>query len=114
MQPTNNTNQFIKFLQDDKFIEWKLCPTDELQTYWDEFLRQNPEEEAHFRLAEIHFSRIKLSSWQLSSEKKRKATERLIKSLHTHRKRRNLNHMVYIAAAFAALLIITILYMQRN
>ena len=114
MQPTNKTNQFIKFLKDDKFIEWKLCPTDELQTYWDEFLRQNPEEEAHFRLAEIHFSRIKLSSWQLSSEKKRKATERLIKSLHTHRKRRNLNHMVYIAAAFAALLIITILYMQRN
>lgn len=114
MQPKNKKDDFVRFLKDEKFIAWKLCPTDELKTYWDEYLQLHPEEELLFREAETHFDRINLSSGQLSSEKKKKATERLFRSLQKYRRKRRLYNFAYIAAASAALLIISVLYIQRD
>jgi len=31
MQPKSKDKNYIRFLKDEKFIEWKLQPTDELQ-----------------------------------------------------------------------------------
>jgi len=72
MQPKSKDKNYIRFLKDEKFIEWKLQPTDELQAYWNKYLRQHPEEEDQLRLAESHFNRIKLSSYKLPPNKKEK------------------------------------------
>jgi len=114
MQPKNKGKNYIQFLKDEKFIEWKLKPTDELQAYWDEYLRLHPEEEEQLLLAESHFKRIKLSSYKLAPDKKREAAMRLKKSLLRHQRNQTLRRVAYVAAACAAVLIISIAYLQRD
>ena len=31
------------FLKDEKFIEWKLTPSNEIDKYWKDFLKEKPE-----------------------------------------------------------------------
>jgi len=114
MQPKSKDKNYIRFLKDEKFIEWKLQPTDELQAYWNKYLRQHPEEEDQLRLAESHFNRIKLSSYKLPPNKKREAVLRLKESLIRHQRNYKLRRMGYVAAACAAVLIISISYLQRD
>ena len=73
---TDHTN-FIRYLKNEQFIEWKLFPTDELDAYWSDFLQQHPNERTCFELAEKHFRQIRLSSPQLRREKKQEAMKRL-------------------------------------
>lgn len=35
---------FVRFLKEETFIEWKLFSTDELDVYWSEFIKNHPEE----------------------------------------------------------------------
>lgn len=114
MRSKTDNNRFVRFLKDEKFIEWKLFPTAELQAYWDEFLRQHPGEEDHLRLAETYFNRINFSSYQLSPGKKKIATERLKRSLHNHDRKHNLRLVAYAAAACTIALVITLFYQQRE
>lgn len=105
---------FTRFLKDETFIEWKLFPTDELDAYWCEFLYQHPEERKNFEMAEKHFSNIRISSHTVSSEKKTEAIKRLEQSLRTYNRKRNLRRFTYAAAACAAILVISILYIQKG
>ena len=59
-----NTNKynFLRFLKDEKFIEWQLFPSDELTTYWESFLQEHPYEKENIALAKNFFQNIQLSS----------------------------------------------------
>ncbi|HCC86235.1 MAG TPA: hypothetical protein DEQ06_06580 [Porphyromonadaceae bacterium] len=81
MQLKTDDNNFIRFLKDEKFIEWKLLPTDELNMYWEEFLQQHPVEKEDILQAEKHLRRINVTSFKLPSEKKQEAILRLEQSL---------------------------------
>src|SRR5690554_1265532 len=105
---------FTRFLKDETFIEWKLFPTDELDTYWCDFLHRYPEERKNFEMAEKHFSNIRISSHTVSSEKKTEAIKRLEQSLRTFNRKRNIRHFTYAAAACAVLLILSVLYIQKG
>ena len=55
MQNKHKKNDFLRFLKDEKFIEWKLFPSDELTAYWENFLQEHPNERENMTLAEEHF-----------------------------------------------------------
>ncbi len=112
-EKTGNTD-FIRFLKNERFIEWKLFPTDELNSYWNDFLHQYPDKRKDFELAEKHFRQINISSHEMPREKKHEAIKRLDQSLRAYTRKRNLRRFTYAAAACAALLIISILYIQRD
>ena len=38
-----DSSSFLRFLKDEKFIEWKLFPSDEVNTYWEDFLQKHPD-----------------------------------------------------------------------
>lgn len=114
MQPKIKGKNYIQFLKDEKFIEWKLKPTDELQAYWNEYLRLHPEEEEQLLLAETHFIRIKFSSYKLPPDKKRESVMRLKKSLLRHQRNYTFRRVAYVAAACVAALIISISYLQKD
>ncbi len=114
MREKTSNIDFTRFLKDETFIEWKLFPTDELDSYWNDFLHQHPEERKNIELAEKHFRNVNISSHKLPREKKREAIKRLDQSLRTYNRKRNLRHFTYAAAACAVLLVISLFYIQKN
>ena len=107
-------NSFVRFLKDEKFIEWKLFPTDELNRYWEEYLQFHPDEKDNILLAEQHFQNIDISSVKLPEEKKQEAIHRLEQSLGTYCQKRKIRHLAYTAAACAAVLVISVLLFLKE
>lgn len=114
MRLKTDDNSFIRFLKDEKFIEWKLFPTDELNAYWEEYLRQHPGDRDNIQLAEKHFRNINVSLLKMPQEKKKEAIYRLEQSLNTYNRKRQIRRFVYVAAACAAALILSVLYVQKE
>lgn len=114
MRLKTDNNNFLRFLKDEKFIEWKLFPTDELNRYWEEYLQQHLDEKADILLAEKHFQSINISSLKMPQEKKKEAIQRLEQSLGAYNRKRSIRRFAYIAAACAAALILSILYIQKE
>ncbi|MFA5650506.1 MAG: FecR domain-containing protein [Proteiniphilum sp.] len=114
MREKTSNIDFTRFLKDETFIEWKLFPTDELDSYWNDFLQQHPEERKNIELAEKHFCNVTISSHKLPREKKREAIKRLDQSLRTYNRKRNLRRFTYAAAACATLLVISVFYIQKG
>lgn len=114
MRLKTDNNNFLRFLKDEKFIEWKLFPTDELNRYWEEYLQQHPGERDNIQLAEKHFRNINVSSLKMSQEKKKEAIYRLEQSLNTYNRKRKFRRFAYVAAACAAILVLSVVYLQKE
>jgi len=102
MRLKTNNHSFIRFLKDEKFIEWKLFSTDELNAYWKEYLQQHPDEKEDLLIAEKHLLKINLSSYKMSSGKKQEAMKRLEQSLKTYHRKLKIRRFAYAAAAGVA------------
>src|SRR5690554_5242069 len=107
MRKKTDHTDFVRLLKDETFIEWKLFPTDDLDSYWNDFLQQHPEERKNFELAEKHFRNVSISSHKLPREKKREAIKRLNQSLRTYNRKRNLRRFTYAAAACAVVFFVS-------
>ena len=53
---------FLKYFEDKKFVQWIIDPDDELDNFWKDYLKNNPSEKE-----QVEFSYILLS--QLKSKK---------------------------------------------
>ncbi len=49
----NNQNKVYQFLHDEKFVEWILRPTDELEDYWNTYLESHRSEKKDIKEASI-------------------------------------------------------------
>lgn len=114
MRLKTNNHSFIRFLKDEKFIEWKLFSTDELNAYWKEYFQQHPDEKEDLLIAEKHLLKINLSSYKMSSGKKQEAMKRLEQSLKTYHRKLKIRRFAYAAAAGVAALILSVLYIQKE
>ena len=88
MRKNIDRTNFIRFLKDERFIEWKISPTTELGEFWEEFLLLHPNEREAFELAEKHFRNIHLSSYEITKQKRERAIQQMEKSLHAYRLKR--------------------------
>lgn len=89
----------VQYLKNEKFIEWKLFPTDELDHFWDEFQQKYPEERSKIEQAEKLFHDIKYSSYKISQEKKKEATNRLEHSLQVYIHKKKIRRLLVGTAA---------------
>lgn len=46
-------NEFLSYFEDHKFVKWVLNPDDELNDYWEEFIKNNPKEKEHIQQARL-------------------------------------------------------------
>lgn len=105
---------FTRFLKDERFIEWKLFPSTELDKYWEDILQRNPEKRKDFEQAERYFRDIvQFSIPVLPQEKKLEAMKRLKQSLRARNRQRVLLRNVSVAAASVALFIASLFYFQH-
>jgi len=114
MQINNKKNNFVRYLKDEKFVEWKLLQTEELDAYWEEFIQKNPEERENLGMAEKHFRNINLSSFSLSPQRKKEALEKFEQSVRSYRRRHRIRVFTLAAAASLLILVISLLYVEYN
>ena len=108
------TKKVIDFLVDDLFLLWRINPTRELNEYWDNFIRKNPQLENQFRQAITEIDQIRSKSHSLSQAQlqvKEKIEHRLLS--YKNRKKR-IAYYVSAAAAIALLLIISTLFILNQ
>lgn len=111
----NNKNRgFIYILKDEKFIEWKLFPTDETAEFWNKYLEDNPDERDNFKLAEQYFEKIDLSSFEISTEKKEKAIVDLEIAVNNYRRKKYRNFISVAAVACVAAIAFVLVFLQPN
>ena len=101
-----------KYLTDEKFITWMLCPTDELDTYWQRFTEENPEEEVELLKAKALFRKVKLSSYKLDEATKEKAIARLEKALLLYQRKRKVRRVLIMTLGTAAAILLLIFLQQ--
>lgn len=101
-----------KYLTDEKFITWMLCPTDELDTYWQRYTEENPEEEVELSKAKALFRKVKLSSYKLDEATKEKAIARLEKALLLYQRKRKVRRMLIMTLGTAAAILLLIFFQQ--
>lgn len=99
----------LRYLKDEKFIVWMLAPTDELNSYWEQFTENHPEERSHLLRAKELFKKVNLSSYKLDERAKEKAVARLETSLRHFRRKRKLRRIGIMGASTAALLLLLFL-----
>lgn len=113
MQLKTDNHHFVRFLKDEKFIEWELFSTDELNRYWEEYLRRHPDEKDDILLAKKHFRSINVSSLEMSQEKKEEAIRRMEQSLGAYSRKRRIRRFTYAAAACTVALVLSILFQKE-
>lgn len=114
MSAENDNDDYVRFLKDEAFIEWKLFPTEKLDAHWRDYLESHPEALRDFKLAEKHFRSVNLSSHVMPNEMREEAVKRLERSLLAYNLRCNIRRFTYAAAACMTALVITLLYIQTN
>jgi len=101
-----------RYLTDEKFITWMLCPTDELDTYWQRFTEENPEEEVELSKAKALFRKVKLSSYKLDEATKAKAVARLEKALLDYQRKKKVRRTLIMTVGTAAAILLLIFLQQ--
>ena len=106
-------------MKDEKFIEWQLFPNDELNLYWENFLKEHAEERENVTLAKEYFHNIRLSSYGLPDKEKEDLRKKLESSIHAYdskrKKRRTLQiSITSIAAIFLIIFGINLLFHYQN
>lgn len=97
------------FLEDKKFIEWRLTRTRELEDHWIGFIRENPNLKEDFEQAIQIFDKIKINKKVFKDTDK--LYERIIGSvLRQKQKRKRIVYYVSSVAAVSLLLVISTFY----
>jgi ferric-dicitrate binding protein FerR (iron transport regulator) len=92
------------FLNDDKFIFWRLTRDSELETYWNEFVSANPAVKDEFEKAIRKFSRLHLNKIQPDANDAERLLQRTKISISHRIRQRTIRIFVrYAAAACIAL-----------
>ncbi len=113
MSSKRDNIDFVKFLTDDKFIEWLLFQSEEMNLYWGNFIDQHPYEIENIESAKKHLNRIMFSSEKLTQDKKQFAIEKLKQSIKAYNRKRRIRRFSYAAAVFA-ILVSLVLHFQKS
>ncbi|MDR3267815.1 MAG: FecR domain-containing protein [Tannerella sp.] len=95
-----NYKDYKDFLQDDRFIFWRLTDDCDLKEEWDAFIVHHPALKQEFEKALREFSKIRLNKDDLSDVEYACLQQRIRKSVSlAERKKRRLRMVQYAAAA---------------
>ncbi len=101
------------FLEDERFIQWRLTRTPELEDFWTSFVQENPDLEEEFREAIEVFDSITIN--KMIFKDKDILYDQIIESALDHkRKKRRLLYSISSAAAIALLLLVTTIHLIKK
>jgi transmembrane sensor len=84
-----------------------------LSAYWEEYLKNNPDEAQHLALADEHFKKVRLSSYNLSPEERRARIALMEQALNKLQIKRRVLRLSYAVAVSISLLVLSVLYIKN-
>lgn len=111
--------EYLRYIDDPKFIEWVFYPNDELVRYWKEFLKENPSQKQIIKRSVEVLKLIASNDRKLSPEEKH---EILINALNNYSATKEnskgrkiaINFLRYAAIAIVFFSLGYLLYYQQN
>ncbi|MDO5664265.1 MAG: FecR family protein [Bacteroidia bacterium] len=97
----------VDFLNDDRFIAWRLYKTKELNDYWANYLAVNPHQSDLLQKASRRFEKVQLNKIQLDSVVKEELFDNIWTLIYAQqqRKRKQILYWTLVAASLAIILI---------
>uniref|UniRef100_UPI0032162E6B FecR family protein n=1 Tax=uncultured Draconibacterium sp. TaxID=1573823 RepID=UPI0032162E6B len=112
-------DQFLRYFENKKFVRWVIDPTDELDTYWNNYIIQNPSDKEEIELARLLVTKLKSKKEpELENEALEIFTE-IIKKLDSQTHKSSFRKFVITSGRYAAvallffLLGIFVYYIQK-
>lgn len=100
----SNKKQFLEndydFLLDEDFIRWRLLQTEELDEYWENFLKKNPHLEKTFQEAVVQFNAVEINKSQLPAQDQKEVYRAVLIDIQRYKRRRLLRRVGSVAAIF--------------
>lgn len=96
-------NKKRDFVFEDKFIEWRLLPTDELDKYWEDFRKNNPELSYELDIAIEKFGSLNFDTYTLQEEEKKEILDTIF---HKLKKKNHFRTFIQATSTIAAIAII--------
>lgn len=96
-------NKKRDFLLEDKFIEWRLLRTDDLNIYWETFIKDNPELSDYIYIAIEEFNSVKLNNKRIQEIEKK---EILASILYKGKRRNKMKSFIQVISTIAAVAIV--------
>ncbi len=100
---------YLDFLQDQRFLEWKIIGSDELDTYWADFKSNNPDLLPLLEEAEVFLLNYKLNQEEIDEINRTVLLQKIISSNTRFRQRKKI--YFYSSIAAVALIFIAIGYL---
>lgn len=104
----------VHFMNNELFIAWRICPTEELDKYWENFIVENPHL-AQTLQNEIDEFDLLLSQTQTSlqiNKAKQEVREKLASSIKSYNAKRSYKNYLAIASVILIFVTSTLLYLD--
>lgn len=110
-----NHTHYTDFLKDQKFIRWQLLPDEQLNGYWDDFVKQHPELKDEIQQAIAYLKNKGLNKSNLSGKERIELFNTIQTSIRHNQKLKLRRFVWYSSAAVSAVaLIITVITLFRT
>ena len=102
----NTSDKYLELLDDERFIEWILFPTDELDDYWSHRISNDPELAGDIELLTFIIKNLQIERKQLSPNSKSRILNNLPPNSKQIPVRRLYNKFIIRIAASAAVILL--------
>ena len=111
----NTYTTYLDFIEEDRFIEWRLFRTDELESYWQDFQIDHPEyvELINEAIKKINIVQLNKKS-KLSPESKDELYDRVLNSINHFEKRKTTRNFLIISVAAASIAILMMFTFSKS
>lgn len=115
MEQQNNKFRYTDFISNREFIEWRLFKTEEQETYWQNFIKENPDCQEALATAIERFSAVRINDYNLSNNQKENLLGEILKSSSQLKVKHHRKLSFYWAAAVCAVLVFsTAIFLQKE
>jgi transmembrane sensor len=108
MNADNTYTSYTDFFKDKKFIQWQLMPDESLDTFWQNFIGQHPEQKKNIDKAITYLKRSGMNKSDLTKDEHIVLLERIQKTIRQEKKISHRKYFWYVAASTAAVVLITL------
>lgn len=110
-----NHTHYTDFLKDQQFIRWQLLPDEQLNSYWDDFVKEHPELKDEMQQAVTYLKKKGLHKSNLSDRERTELLHTIETSIRHNQKSKLRRLIGYSSAAVSAVaLIITAITLFRT
>jgi hypothetical protein len=105
---------YIDFLTDDAFIEWGLMQTDEVNQYWNDYIKNQPEKQNEFNIAVEKFKAVKLNNYILPEEVKTQLYRKILRKAEKRKAVKRRITYLQIAASLGLLIVASYFFFSQK